>query len=801
MKHRHSPGFLLAGIALAGASLLDVHDARSQVVTPACELTASPVAVSGAALNTAAVVKTGVTFVSPALVLSTGTCGSAISVPVNLTPLGLNTTAMVITAVRLRVDTTGDVRFSVSTADLPNIAAHEWVPTYDCDGAGASTDRCVRIPDAAGRSLRWKADLCNTAGAPAVRSVQTIFDYLPDNEIYHGGIAVSGGVSYFGGFSQPGDLGQFYALDSDLAATNHWKARDQLQADASRRIFTTSIDGTQRVDFSLANLADARLLAVLGVATGAQADPVIRWVREQQRFGVNAADGLKRRFGGVITLTPTVVAKPEFPIWFTRASAGVREDFQTFQNDNVARPPMVLYGAKDGMVHALFADSRDITRPVMGTEAWALIPGPVASGLKNDLDTTTAQGRIAVTAYPDTSPVVDEVLLRGSEFATLAVLNEGKGGKNISVIDITDTANGTPAGGYTVTGPQPLWQRRPGGVDAGQALNRPAIARVRIGVEDRFMVIAGTGVAFDDPTHQKGRIVSAYDAEDGSLYWQFQARCSLTTAITVFETNDVDESGPAVAPRLDGYMDRAVFADRCGYVYKLNLTSETSGGWSSGIGAINVDVVAGIQLKALFQTTDGLPVTGNIGARALIDEDTTRVALFFGTGGLENVAPFPQNAFYVIAAAPEDPADTNPAGLVFATILGDCPATIRCEKFYGGVRLNSEQVIFTRVLEPEIGNAVDCDPGRTRIVALSISGDVSVSGFLQQSFPPITVDGMITSPITSSGGAIYFTDSRGRLNSVGDPNAGSNAGTLDESNPADVDPNAPMRILGWRQVY
>lgn len=799
MKHRHSSGFLLGAIALAGASLLDAHDARSQVVTPACELTASPAAVSGAALNTAAVVKTGVTFTSPALVLSAGfTCGSAISVPVNLTPLGLNTTAMVITAVRLRVDTTNDVRFSVSTADLPNTAAHEWVPTYDCDGTGAGTDRCARIPDAAGRSLRWKADLCNTTGAPAVRSVQAVFDYLPDNEIYHGGIAVSGGVSYFGGFSQPGELGQFYALDSDLATANHWKARDQLQGDTSRRIYTTNINGTQRVDFSLTNLTDPRLLAVLGVATGPLADPVIRWVREQQRFGINAADGAKRRFGGVITSTPTVVNKPDFPIWFTRANAAERLAFQSFQQSNVARPPMVIYGAKDGMVHALFADARDITRPVMGTEAWALIPGTVASRLKSDFNTSTTQGRTTVTAFPDTSPVVDEVL-RGGQYATVAVLNEGKGGKSISVIDITNTATGTSAGGYTVTGPQPMWQATPGGVDAGQSLNRPAIARVRIDPQDRFMVIAGTGVAFDDRNHQKGRIVSAYDAENGSLYWQFQARCTVTTAITVFDTDDEDESGPASPPDLDGYMDRAVFGDRCGYVYKLNLTSVVNGGWNSGIGAINVDIVAGTQMKALFQTTNGLPITGNIAARALVDDDTTRVALFFGTGGIENAAPFPQNSFYVIAAAPEDPADTNPANLVFGTIPGDCPAPIRCEKFYGGVRVNPDQVIFTRVLEPEIGNGADCDPGRTRIDVRSISGDVSDTGFLQQSFPPITVDGMITSPITANGGAIFFTDSRGRLNSVGDPNTNPTTGNLDESKP--VDPNAPMRILGWRQVY
>jgi hypothetical protein len=437
----------------------------------------------------------------------------------------------------------------------------------------------------------------------------------------------------------------------------------------------------------------------------------------------------------------------------------------------------------------------------MGTEAWAFIPGSVASRMKADFDMTTAQTRTTVTAFPDTWPVVDDVLRPNGQYATIAVLNEGRGGKGVSVIDITNTATGTPASGYTVTGPTPKWARTPGTTEAGQSMNRAAVARVRIGGADRFMVIAGTGVAFDDPNHQKGRVVSAYDAEDGTLYWQFQTRCSLTTSITVFETNDVDEAAPAVAPLLDGYMDRAVFADRCGYVYKLNLTSVLNGGWNRGIGSINVDIVAGNQLKALFQTTGGLPVTGNIGARALVDENTTRVALFFGTGGLENVAPFPQNSFYVIFAAPEDPADTNPANLVLGTILGTCATPTRCEKFYGGVRVNPEQVIFTRVLEPDIG-IVDCDPGRTVIEARDISGDVAQAGFLQQSssFAPVTVNGMITSPLTTRGNAIFFTDSRGRANRIGDTNTATGAtGTLDEGNPPD--PNAPMLILGWRQVY
>jgi hypothetical protein len=796
MKHRHASGLMLGVAVIAGTSLSDTRDALSQIVTPACEQTATPGPLSGAALNAATPIKPNVVFDGTALVLSgAATCGTVFAREVDLTTVGLDATEMNITAVRLIADYTGDVRFTVTSAD-----ADEYVPVYDCDDIGPGTDLCVRFPDAAGRSLRWKAEMCNTLGPPAIRSVETVFDYVADNEHYHGGIAVKDRVAYFGGFGQPGDLGQLYATSTNFV-TDHWNGRARLQADAGRRIFTTSFDGTQLVEFSPANTADSRLIDVLGVPSATEAGQVVGWVRSDPRFGTGATAAAQRRFGGVITSTPTVVTEPDFPVWFARAESAQRQAFQDFQENKDGRPNLVLYGAKDGMVHALFTDPENVTDADMGTEAWAYIPASVASRLYTDYQESLARGRTFVRAYPDTSPVVEDILLRTNQYATIAVLNEGKGGNSISVIDITSTADGDAASGYTSTGPLPKWYRTPGDFDAGQSSNRPAIARVEIDDEERHMVIAGTGLGFDDPQYQKGRIVSAYDAETGDLYWQFQARCSLTTAITVFETDDDGEPAALSTQRplgLDGFMDRAVFGDRCGYIYKVDLTRVTDGGPTTGIGGIVIDALN--DTRALFQTAGGLPVTGNIGARAVIDDDTTRVSLFFGTGGLESAPPFPQNRFYVIAAAPANVSDTNPANLVLDdTILGSCAEPSRCEKFYGGVRLNPEQVIFTRVLEPRIGDSSVCDPGQTTIEIRDITGDVSSANFLQQSFSPITVDGMITSPLTASGNAIYFTDSRGRLNSVGDTQAPTSGFGADEGSGGDI--NAPMLLLGWRQVY
>ena len=784
MKHRRASGFLLAALIGAGVSLAEPPSALSQFA-PDCEHTATSTALNGGALDAAVPVKIGVTFTGTALVLSGGSPGKVISQPLDLAALGMADTQMVITGARLYADFDGDVTFFLSGSE-----SSEWVQAHPCDNDVASQELCARFPKSAGRSLRWMAVLRDSAGAPAIRSVQPVFDYLADTEHYRGGIAVHQGVAYLGGFSQPGDLGQLYATSLDFG-TQHWRAREELQGDGGRNIFTAN--GTERINFT----ASTDLQAVLGAVDLTETSDIVAWVRDNAlaRFGV---DGAKSRFGGVISSTPVVVGRPELPTWFLRATPVRQSQFQTFRRDHLARPPLVFYGAKDGMVHALHTDPLNLAHSKNGEEAWAFVPTEVAGRMRNDFATSV------ISAYPDTWPVIDDVLL-GGQFATVAVLAHGRGGTGISAIDITDSVTGSSGAGYVVNGPQPLWERSPQDVapyGPGLALNRPAVARVTVGGNERYMVIAGTGISYHDPdaANENGRIVAAYDVEDGTVFWKFRTMCPLTTAITVFETNDQGEANDPL--ELDGFADRAVFGDRCGYVYKVDLVQETAGGWTTGLGGIPTEVMTdGTQLRALFQTDLGRPVTGNIAARAVVDDDTTRVSLFFGTGGLDEEPPYLQNTFYALAAAPEIFGVDVPEELVLARIVGDCFASnTNCEKFYGGVRVNPQQVIFTRVLEPPIGVGVaacDLEPGRTIIEARSLIGDIS-SAINQQLFAR-TIDGVLTGPLTMVGNAIYFADGRGRMTSIGDTSAGGNSFRADQLSVTRTD--APMLILGWRQVY
>ncbi|MGH9887805.1 MAG: hypothetical protein ACREBE_19895, partial [bacterium] len=301
---------------------------------------------------------------------------------------------------------------------------------------------------------------------------------------------------------------------------------------------------------------------------------------------------------------------------------------------------------------------------------------------------------LVVAAFPDGSPTLVDYQTSSGTFKTAAVIAEGNGGKSFSVVDVTQTVNPTTG---AVTGPTPMWSATPGTSEAGQAYAKPSVVRVKIASAERYLVIAGSGVDYTDLLDLKGRVVSAYDLTTGSLLWKFQSKCPLTSDITSFETDDTGEPG---SPTLDGFIDRIVFADKCGYVYKLNPAVDLAGGYLSntGMGSITATTTPdGKTEYALFSTkltSGGLGSDRTIGGTIAARTDaTTRMVLLFGTGGLESVPATSANAFYAVYA------DT---GAIRSKALGTCTLGA-CEKFYGGVVVTPQQVIFTKTLDPAIG--------------------------------------------------------------------------------------------------
>ncbi len=468
-----------------------------------------------------------------------------------------------------------------------------------------------------------------------------------------------------------------------------------------------------------------------------------------------------------------------------------------FQAAQVNRPNLVLVGAKDGMIHAVRSNPTAMTVAPSGSEAWAYVPSKIASGMLADY-TASLAGTTVVTSFPDGSPTLADFRRANGTFGTMALVSSGNGGQSLIALDVTSTID--PSSG-AVLGPTPLWEVIPGGADAGQGRAKPVLLRTRIAGADRWLVVAATGLSPDNPAAPwtKGRIVSAYDAPTGALMWRFKAACPVTSDLVAFETSDPAEPG---TPEVDGFMDRVMFADACGYVYKLDPSKSLGNGWNdnSGLGTYEVEAPAsGTKHYAVFSTerTPGAlgkqsPIAGTLGAT---NDVTDRMTVFFGTGGLESHPTNARNEFYAIYASD---------GSIRSTEKGDCVGG-RCEKFYGGVLVTAEQVVFTRTIDPAIGTGT-CDLGSTIIQGMALS--TATTGAFEEAFQR-NVGAAVMGALYGDAGALYFANLSGESVRVGTPRVASAGG--DSAAPGGIPqmpttPNVPgttsaLNLLGWRQVF
>jgi hypothetical protein len=472
----------------------------------------------------------------------------------------------------------------------------------------------------------------------------------------------------------------------------------------------------------------------------------------------------------------------------------------------------------DGMVHALYTFPANLADARNGKEAWAYIPPTVAAGMNFDYNATLNANAVAATttglnvptvlSYPDGSPTLVDYQTSLGVFKTVALVAEGNGGKAFSVIDVTKTVDPTTA---LVSGPTPMWSAIPGLSEAGQAYGKPAVVRVRINNIERYLVVTGTGINFGDCASTsnntpacaaKGRIVSAYDLLTGTLMWKFQAQCPMTSDVAAFETDDTGEPG---SPTLNGYIDRVVFADKCGLVYKLDPAVDLSGGWYSntGMGSLAVSTTPdGKTEYALFSTklsAGGLgydrSIAGTIAART---DNPTRMVLFFGTGGMESVASATANGFFAVYAD---------NGSVRSKVLGTCNLGT-CEKFYGGAVVTPQQVIFTKTIDPAIGVGT-CDSGSSTVAGVQLNAGTGTN--FTSDFN-LGVNSAVMGGLFGDAGAIYFATISGDVARIGTPRAATAGGDTaagrtqgmgagdQASGGQTVGTTSPFTLMGWRVV-
>ena len=664
---------------------------------------------------------------------------------------------------------------------------------------------CVNFPNITGRTIQWEArfdsnttdgpGVCTAVGgsSPRLTNVAANYTYTTASQHYKAGVVMSDGVAYVGSFTQPGNRGALHALAAGLDQT-YYNAASKLDAQSARNLYTTDLvgSGLSRIPFAPAS-PSATLIGRVGAASAAQATNVINWVMSP-RFGINNSGIAPTKLGAIKGSTPAILNAPFRPNWYSflpTAERGVYDAFAVAQSNRV---PLVLYGSMDGVVHATITLPTAISDTRNGTEAWGFVPPYVASNMTSDYNASCtpscAAGSLTVTSYPDGSPALLDFRKADDSIATAAIITDGSGGTSVTALDVTSTVSPST---FSVTGPTPLWSHQPGGAAAGKALSKPGIARTRIGGAEIYVVVAGSGINAADPA--KGKVVAGFNLETGKLLWQFELACALTSDITVFDT---DDSGEVGSPLVDGFADRAVFADTCGNVYKLNPGQDVDGDWigNAGYGTIALGQANGKDRFALFATTQASalgeqrPIVGTIGART---DSTTDMVLFFGTGGLESYDPTKPNAFYAIYAKD---------GSIRNALAGTC-AGGHCEKFYGGVVVTPEQVILQRSVDPALGTGT-CDFGRSRVQAYSLSNPFALQ------FDVSEINGQqiaaSSGPLYGDAGAIYFATVSGEIKRIGEPRApaagGDTAAGIGTGTGAEetVGSNAAFTLMGWRVV-
>ncbi len=710
-------------------------------------------------------------------------CGDVQSGILDLGPL--ENEEMVVTAARLSPDAQLPAGTSL-TYYMSNEDPANWQVAGEC--TDDPSDYCVSFPKPVGRKVRWKANMCSNSTrtqTPTITGVTLTFDYTPAEQHFRSGVVVHDGVAYLGAFRQPGDRGHFYALDAALSQT-YWDTAEKLAStsDASRKLYTATPSGNEAIEFRVSNASNPDLIGTLGVASAEQAQALVEWARSA-RFGIGETSVL----GAVESSTPAVVVPPVQPVYYSYVRGKAREDLDAFLAAHADRPTTVLFGSKDGFIHAIWNDATNIADNKNGKEAWAYVPPRIAARMAEDAANDTA------TAFPDGSPTVADLKLSDGQWHTVALISGGNGGKSVAAIDITDAV----AADGTVNGPTPLWEVVPGGAEAGQGYSKPSIARVRIDEVERHVAILATGVAFDDltPPYSKGRDVYGVDMSTGTSLWRFRAACPVTTDLILFETDDAQEPD---APAIDGFIDRVVFADNCGNVYKINpnvayTISGTTDGWITGIGTIDTGAEdpAGNASMALFSTqaTSGAlgqqrPIVGTMGARP---DNLGRMTIFFGTGGIESYDPSQLNAFYAVYA------DT---GEIRDTVAGTCDGSGNCEKFYGGVVVTKEQVLVTRSIDPPVGTQA-CEFGRSEVFGLDLNT-------FEQDFSTSIASATVSS-LYGDAGALYFTTLSGETVRVGTPRAASaggdsaaGAGGGTSEGDGFLSETEDFIFVGWRQL-
>jgi hypothetical protein len=140
-------------------------------------------------------------------------------------------------------------------------------------------------------------------------------------------------------------------------------------------------------------------------------------------------------------------------------------------------------------------------------------------------------------------------------------------------------------------------------------------------------------------------------------------------------------------------------------------------------------------------------------------------------------------------------------------VLGTCNLGL-CEKFYGGVVVTPQQVIFTKTVDPAIGTNA-CDSGSSTVSGVQLdpgTGTNFTSAF------NLGVNSAVMGGLFGDAGAIFFATISGDVARIGTPRTSTAGGDTaaghqqgmgagdQASGGQTIGTTSPFTLMGWRVV-
>jgi type IV pilus assembly protein PilY1 len=441
-----------------------------------------------------------------------------------------------------------------------------------------------------------------------------------------------------------GNILAFDVDDVDGTIGNQaWDAASLVPAENSRNIFSydpTAV-GDKGIVFEYANLNTSQMAFLdqdhtnVVDSLGSDRADHIRGdtSNEQQNSG-----GFRDRasvFGDVINSDPWFVGRIE-DFGYSSLAGTEGSSYITHRQDKLSRTPALYFGANDGMLHAINAET--------GTELFTYVPDTVISSL-NQLTTPfygcDGAGCIPHAYFVDGAPRVADAYVdlgSGDDWASILIGTLGAGGKGFFAMNVTDPDS------FTAT--DILWENSitqaatAGDLTnfqnhLGYTISQGAIVRFHNG---KWGAIISNG--YESASHkavlfiidiETGEIMEMFDSGVGSI----GSPNGMSTAIPI------DSDG-------DRIVDSIYAGDLQGNLWKIDVTATNSNSWDFAF-------KQGSTPEPLFIATDASNVVQPITAKPQVGEHPDGgLMVYFGTGKYyanndQVVGPTPQvQTFYGI---------------------------------------------------------------------------------------------------------------------------------------------------------